>query len=214
VILAAYLKAFSSAVPEERKEECALLALAVIAASGAMQMAYGEDRGVLREGYYANYARYRPEFARTLSAWMDFCVAYRELLRGPGVGDQGFRLMGGPNEAVRVDGPPISLDYEPGCVGVALSEGPGIRVVSFLNLTGQADDCWSEPKSPCARSPAAHVQWLVPSGADAVYTASPDDGLEARSVEWSYAPHSQGKTVEFDLPPTLRWRLAWILAKD
>lgn len=221
VVLAAYLRAYATSCPEEEKEESALLALAVIHASGATQLAYGEEDGVLREGYYVNHAKYRSSFAPTLRAWMDFCVAYRELLVDGRLEDQGFRLWGGPNEGVSVEsaesGSPllVSLEYEAGKAGIALLERPGFRVLSLVNLMGQSDELWSEPKRAQRPTPPVRVRWLLPGRPKAVWTASPDEsGGRGLELAWRLSPHPQGLAVEFELPETGRWRLAWIEVEE
>ncbi len=123
VVLAAYLKAFLE--PDQARAERAFrLCWAAIHASGGTQLVLGENRAVLRDSYYANYAPLRAEFLPVVQKYCDFIVRYGELtLENTGV-DISRTASDGINEDVRFTGGGLRFLHRcPG--GYRLDHSPG-----------------------------------------------------------------------------------------
>ena len=56
------------------------LAWAVISASSGTQLVLGENRSLLRDSYYVNYAHLRESFLPIVQRNCDFLVRYKDLL--------------------------------------------------------------------------------------------------------------------------------------
>ncbi len=162
VILAAYLSPFADPAEETlpRAEAAALLATAVIAASGGSHLLLGERDGILCNPYYPEYARLRPAFARRMRAYYDFLVRYEELLVAPDLQDrrveqdrdgQGFARYSNRNEdreSYSLQGVPWSTQAEAGKVWLIARYRPGYRIVHLINLADQSEVAWNAPRTP------------------------------------------------------------------
>jgi dextranase len=215
-ILAAYIRPFKDPlVGEAERENSALLARAVISANGGDHLLLGEQSGILRVPYYADYARCRESFAPVLADWQDFLVRYRDLLFAHELEDVSKTWMGGINEEIRASGVPTSIDYRAGTIGLSASRGPRGLTVNLVNLLGLPDSRWNEPKPDPAQEGELTFDILLPGAASAGFRASPDDdGGEERPVALERAAHPQGTAVRCRLPVPRRWSLLHIPYRD
>jgi dextranase len=157
VILAAYISPFLEATDEtvEQAEAAALLATAVISASGGSHLLLGESDGVLCDPYYPKYATMRPAFARKMKAWYDFIVRYEELMVAPDVVDEAItnyelRITNGLIAAEDYTIPPVELsdEAEPGKLWAIARRKPGYTIVHLVNLTNQVGIEWNALRTP------------------------------------------------------------------
>jgi dextranase len=215
-ILAAYIRPFKDPlVGEAERENSALLARAVISANGGDHLLLGERSGILRVPYYADYARCRESFAAVLADWQDFIVRYRDLLFASELEDVTKTWMGGINEEIRASGPPTSIDYRAGTIGLSASRGPLGLTISLVNLLGLTDSRWNEPKPDPAPAGELTFDILLPGAAPAGFRASPDEeGGEERPVALEKVAHSQGTALRCRVPCPKRWSLLHIPYKD
>ncbi|MGA7732220.1 MAG: glycoside hydrolase family 66 protein [Chloroflexia bacterium] len=154
VILAAYLSPFLDESDEtiEGAEAAALLATAVISASGGFHLLLGEQDGVLCDPYYPKYATMRPSFAARMRAYYDFLVRYEELFIAPDIEDWEVALGGedGDERSRGISSRPgvlLSREARAETMWVITRSKPGYRVVHLINLTGQHDVLWNAPHS-------------------------------------------------------------------
>jgi dextranase len=211
-VLAAYVHPYKDPLAgEEERENAALLARAVISANGGDHFMLGERDGILRVPYYPDYARCRGSFAAELEAWQDFIVRYRDLLFDPGLEDVSRTWAGGINEEIRAWGPPISIDYRAGTVGLSATRGPGGLTVNLVNLRRLSDARWNEPKPDQVAAEDLTFEVLLPGAASHGFWASPDsEGGDEHPTALEKAEHPQGTAVRCTIPGPRRWSLLHI----
>jgi dextranase len=141
VILAAYLSPFADAdaTTLPNAEAAALLATAVIAASGGSHLLLGENDGILCDPYYPKYATLRPAFARRMRAYYDFLVRYEDLLIAPDLADWDAQLT--------LADARLSTAPTPGALWAIARQKPGFRIVHLVNLVDQDDLAWNTPRT-------------------------------------------------------------------
>ena len=105
VILAAYPGLLTKTDNLDKAAAGLALLAAVTLASGAWPLLVGEGNRVLTSGYYPEHAA-PPELARrALTAVLDAGVAWRELIRGPGIGHVADAFIDGQDGEFNLDRP-------------------------------------------------------------------------------------------------------------
>lgn len=176
VILAAYLAPFRLE-PEERMDRAyvsALLLSAIIFSHGANHLLLGEERGVLTQGYYADYSIASEPFIREIRNYYDFMVRYLHVLYAPSLRDVSMTHVEGDNLEYVFQGAPFSTYGEPGKVWTVVRENDNLKLISFINLTNNEEDYWNAGKNrPLPQGPVT-VRILMDREAKSVFAASPD----------------------------------------
>jgi dextranase len=211
-ILAAYVLPYKDpAAGDDGRENAALLARAVISANGGDHFALGERGAILRVPYYADYARYRASFGARLRDWQDFIVRYRDLLFDPALEDVSRTWIGGINEEIRVSGPPVSVDYRAGTVGLSATRGAAGLTISFVNLCHVANSLWNEAKPDQAPAEDLAVDVLLPGAGAGGFWASPDaEGGDERGLSFERIDHPQGTALRCVVPGPRLWSILHI----
>lgn len=179
VILAAYLAPFRLE-PEgeiDRANVSALLLSAVIFSHGANHLLLGEERGVLTQGYYADYSVASEPFMREIRNYYDFMVRYLHVLYAPALRDVSMTHVEGDNLEYVFEGAAFTTYGEPGKVWTVVRESRDWKVVSFINLTNNEEDYWNAGKNRPHPQGPVRVRILVDREAKSVFTASPDSGM-------------------------------------
>ena len=215
VILAAYLKAFQTA-DMPAAERSFRLAWAVISASGGTQLVLGEDRSLLRDSYYVNYARLRESFLSTVQRCCDFLVRYKDLLyNDPGM-DISKTASGGINEDVRFfsDGCTFSTDGQTDTVWTILRESRERLTLHLVNLTGN-NALWNEGKREPVPAAGISAAIRLDRPVRGIYCASPDDEtLAAQSLPYTAEQTEAGCIYTVKLPDVRYWTAVWVQLED
>ena len=213
VILAAYLPPFRT---EERRQamNAARLLTAAIVSHGATHLLLGENRAVLTQGYYSDYARLEEADAGLLRRYYDFLVRYLELFCDDGLQTVSMTHTGWDNDEYRCLNAPASAWGEAGKLWMIARERKERKLLAFVNLCGCGDDRWDRGNPTPAVQRGVRVQVQVDFPATGVYTASPDGpSLEAQTVPYTVQTGAKGCFVAFELPAVEVWRIVWIEMK-
>lgn len=211
VILAAYIKPFQG--PDTAAAERALrLAWAAISASGGTQLVFGEGKGALRDSYYVNYARLRPDFGPVAQKYCDFLVRYADLMYNDRGTDVSKTASGGINEDVRLAHERYSFapDGRGDSVWTVLRESADRLTMHLINLVGN-NAAWNEGKNEPRVVDDIQVRLRLDRPVSGVYCASPDDvSLCAQALPFSYEVTEQGRVYSFRLSGLRYWKSVWI----
>lgn len=165
VVIAAYisvLRTFEGEADRRRGAvEAAVLLTSVIAAAGAYHHVLAERDRVIVEGYYPEARRLRTAERRELRAAWAFTARYVHLLSDPG-------LAAEPTDATAVElvdaaGRPITVSFEPraGTVWIRATRGrDGTRMLQLVDLLGQDDDRWDDPRQAAERRSGWRLRWV------------------------------------------------------
>ena len=213
VILAAYLPPFRT---EERRQamNAARLLTAAIVSHGATHLLLGENRAVLTQGYYSDYARLEEADAGLLRRYYDFLVRYLELFCDGELETVSMTHTGWDNDEYRCLNAPASAWGEAGKLWMIARERKERKLLAFVNLCGCGDDRWDRGKPTPAVRRGVRVQVQVGFPATGGYTASADGpGLGAQTVPYTVQTGAKGCFVAFELPAVEVWRIVWIEMK-
>lgn len=206
VILAAYLKAFQGE-DMDAAERSVRLAWAVISASCGTQLVLGENRSLLRDSYYVNFAHLREIFLPIVQRNCVFLVRYKDLLyNDPGM-DIGKTASGGINEDIRFfsDACTFCTDGQADTVWALLRESRDRLTLHLINLTGN-NAMWNEGKwepTPAAGISAA-IRLDRPVRGN--YCVSPDsEYLEAQVPPYTAEQTENGCIYTVKLPDVRCW---------
>jgi len=215
VVLAAYMKPFQNAKAEielARAEHAFRLANAVIMASGGFQLVHGEEKGLLCDSYYANYAKLRPDFCETAVRYADFLVRYAPLLYDDGGMDVTMTASGGINEDVvaSADGVSFSSDGRADAVWLILRESKSRVALHLLNLTGN-DANWNAGKREPKPIGNICVRLRLDTDVKGAYTATPDgESLCAEPLAFRTERTANGRIQTLILPKLQYYSIVWI----
>lgn len=215
VVLAAYMKPFQNASDQDSTamaEHAFCLANAVILASGGIQLVHGEEKSLLCDSYYVNYAAIRPEFCQTVVRYADFLVRYAQLLYDDRGYDVSMTAGGGINEDIvaTADDVRFSADGRAGTVWMLLRESSNRLVIHLVNLTGN-DALWNTPKHKPQTVRDIHLTLRLDVAIKGVYYASPDrQSLRAERLVYQTRGSAYGRIQEITLPELLYFSTIWI----
>lgn len=196
VIIAAYPAPFRTESPEEAIE-CQLLLSFVIAMYGATQLFLGENRGVITQGYYADYSRISKEQFESLRAYQDFFVRYEEIFLDRTLMDVSMTHQAWDNHEYMFE-PEGSADGEGNTLWFHIRQNKTRKIVCVVNLLGN-NDLWNEGK---CRPPKCEITCTIqvlrqPSK---VYYASPDQKHgELVPIGFRWVQTDQGDAIRFQL---------------
>ena len=203
VVVAAYAAALRDVTPGDPRRdgafEATLLLGSIIIAAGAYHHTIAEGGRLLVEGYYPAAVPMRAAERRGLRALWTFSARYLHLLsdRGRVPADlAGLLIRDHEGHIVRTAERPVA-----GAIWVTASQlTDGRRVLHVVDLRGQTDDAWDEPKVPARTVSGFELEW--PGLRDPI-ASSPwsrrGDCLRLRS------PSAAGAT--WRLPTFRRWLL-------
>lgn len=176
VILAAYLTPFRVEGKEtlSRAHHAALLLTAVIASNGGYHLLLGEKGGVLTQAYYADYSVMDECFMRSIRTYYDFFIRYANLFYDDELRDVSMTHLKGDNLEYQLENVSYSTYGEPNKVWAIVKEKPGVKAISLINLTGNADDRWNEGKEAPELVKDISVKIQVEEPVRNIFVASPD----------------------------------------
>jgi len=208
VILAAYLAPFRLEPAEhvDRANVSALLLSAIIFSHGANHLLLGEERGVLTQGYYADYSVASESFIREIRNYYDFMVRYLHVLYAPALRDVSMTHMEGDNLEYVFEGASFTTYGEAGKVWTVVRENESFKLISFINLTNNEEDYWNAGKNRPTPQGQVTVRILMDQEAKSVFIASPDSGMgEPQELTTVYEEGSRGKTLVVTVPELHIW---------
>ncbi|HEX7003659.1 MAG TPA: glycoside hydrolase family 66 protein [Trueperaceae bacterium] len=180
VILAAYLEPFREEC--EGAEHSALLTTAVIASAGGFHLLLGEGTGVLRDPYYANHGRMRPEFSRIMRRYYDHTAACHHYLFADSLQNVAGSFASGVNEEIALEGAPFSVGPESGAIWLNVRQRGSQFVINLVNLAGAENSLWNVPKERPRRLEDLTLLLSNHFDLEKVVWSSPDDGEAAREL--------------------------------
>jgi dextranase len=176
VVIAAYQSVYTSA-PAQVADLATSFTMATLFSHGATQLLAGEGDRVLVDPYYVRNHPVEPTTAELLRRWYDFLVENDELLVDPGIVDVTGAWSGGYNDALEVsfEGTAVSDEAISGTVWRRVTQAGRLLIVHLINLAGQVDSEWDEPRRPIPSIGAGTLR-VRRAGAAAprILTADPD----------------------------------------
>jgi len=211
VVLASYLKPFD--LNDVKKAMWSWrLTWATICASGGTQLILGENKGILKDSYYVNYAHIDDESNKIVQRYCDFLVRYGRLLYL----DKGIDITKTTtcriNEDIcfGIDKNGISTDAKPDTVWVQIKESEKRISMNLINISGN-DNKWNEIKSEPETKRNIEVKIRLDRKIKGIYTASPDDdSIKPVSLDYSYDVTSSGRIYKTYINELICWRCIWI----
>lgn len=200
----------------DRAEAALRLTWAVISASGGTQLVFGENRAVLRDSYYANYAPLRHSFLPTVQRYCDFLVRCAELLYDDKGSDISRTATGGINEDVCFfsEDCRFSVDAKADTVWTILRQSPRRLTVNLINLCGN-DNQWNAPKERPRELRGIRISLRLDRKLKGIYAASPDgESLQAVPLASTYESTAQGRIYTAELPTLTYWTALWAEVED
>ncbi|MCK9524600.1 MAG: glycoside hydrolase family 66 protein [Limnochordia bacterium] len=223
VILAAYLAAFQakSEFSQREAEVGALLTMAVIFASGAYHLLFGENKRVLTEGYYPNNGGMSDVFVQEVRGYYDFIVRYRELLFSADLVDLSLTHTGGYSKEIgrdnefefAADGVVFSPHGDLDTVWTIVKENSDHVVINLINLLGVEDGCWNAGKKATPQPvEKIRVRALIPEGVAGVHYASPScNHGQLQELEAKRVKSTNGHMFEVELPRLDLWGMVYFV---
>lgn len=208
VILAAYLSQFADDEATASAAEALLLATAF--SHGATVLLHGEERAVLTDPYYVRHAEVRDTTRELTRRYYDFAVRYGDLLFGPTAVDVTRTHIAPETQEVTVTAPVrVATDCVAGALWTRVIRGAHGLLVSLVDLSGQTDVLWKEPKRPSRPLTGVRVQVerVAPS---TIHFASPESCPSLQLLE----PERAGRHDIVTLPPFSTWALVWIREEE
>jgi dextranase len=201
VIMAAYLAPFRTAPGTNDALNAALLLISSLAALGAQHLLFGEEQGVLTQGYYVDFSTIAPGALPRLAACCDFLVRHSEVLFDAGLRDVTATHLGGDFPAYTLAGASISCWAQPETVWPIIRESRQRKTVSLVNLTGNASDLWNEGKAEPTPRGGLELEIAVHGPVAQVWWASPDeDAGRPQRLESSLRHSTDGAWLHVRLP--------------
>lgn len=196
VILAAYLSPFATAdeTTLPQAETAALLATAVIAASGGSHLLLGERDGILCDPYYPKYATLRPAFVPQMHAYYDFLVRYEEWLIAPDVSDW--------EAECGITGTRVSTQPEAGVIWAITRQKPGYRIIHLINLIDQDSTDWNALRTPPTPLPALELTLADIPPTQHALLLTPDTAL-GRPTPLTI--NGEGRSIRLQVPGLYVW---------
>jgi dextranase len=210
VILAAYLKPFYDKADDTRgnAEAAALILTAVIASNGGYHLLLGEKEGILTQGYYVEYARYKGDFIRTIRNYYDFIVRYSNIFFDNGLEDVSMTHADADNREYVFQNFQYSTYGEPGKVWVVIREKPERKTISFINLSGNGDDFWNKGKNWPDKISNLCVEIQVERDIKSLFLATPDSEMgRAQEPEYCVIEGERGKTLVVNIKELSIWSI-------
>lgn len=208
VILAAYLAPFrlEAEANIDRAHVSALLLSAIIFSHGANHLLLGENGGILTQGYYVDYSVSGDAFLREIRNYYDFMVRYLHVLYDPSLREVSMTHVEGDNlEYVFANGP-FSVYGEPDKVWTVVRENERYKLISFINLTNNAEDYWNAGKNRPETQRRIEVRILMDHEAKSVFLASPDVNMgRPLDLDAVYEDDPRGRTLVVTIPVLHIW---------
>jgi dextranase len=175
-------------------------------------LVHGEEKSLLCDSYYANYAAIRPSFCQTVVRYADFLVRYAQLLYDDRGYDVSMTAGGGINEDVvaSADHVVFSADGRAGTVWMMLRESGNRLVIHLINLTGN-DALWNTPKHEPQTVRDIRLTLRLDARITGAFSASPDvESLQAVSLPVETRSSAYGRIQELTLPELHYFSTIWI----
>lgn len=215
VVLAAYMKPFGLE-DQDSAFRALRLCWAAICASGGTQLVFGEKHAVLRDSYYARYAKLRLDMLPIVQKYCDFLVRYADLMYDDDGIDVSRTSSGGINEDVSFHGQgyAFSVEAKSDAIWTILRESDAHLTVHLINLRGN-NDRWNEPKASPSIAESIQMCLRLDRPLRGIYCASPDSpSLSAVTLPFRWESTAEGRMYTVDLPPLEYWCTVWVEIED
>ncbi|UKA63484.1 glycoside hydrolase family 66 protein [Arthrobacter sp. FW306-04-A] len=208
VVIAAYQHVYDTA-DQQAADRAAALTMATLFSHGATQLLAGEGDRVLVDPYYVRNHSINQETAAFLARWYDFLVEHDELTMDPAICDVTGSYAGTYNDDLDISyqAAAVTDRPEPGAVWRRVTSVPGGFAIHMINLLGQTDTEWDEPRA-VPHSPGGgrlrirRTRGTVPR----IRYADPDG--QARLVD--VPVELDGDYATAILPPPHLWQLVYV----
>ncbi|CAN5545194.1 glycoside hydrolase family 66 protein [soil metagenome] len=209
VVIAAYQHVYSTARVEQA-DLAASFTMATLFSHGASHLFAGEGDRILVDPYYVHSHRASGSTLALLTRWYNFAVEHDELLMDDGIAEVGGAWLGGYNDALAVEYPDVTVTSHPsaGSVWCRVTDTGSRLVVHLVNLVGQVDTCWDEPREPVWSTGLAtlRVRRVRPDGLPRVSVADPDRQPRLRDI----GVRVDGDFIVAELPEPHVWQMVSI----
>ena len=209
VVLAAYQHVYDRA-PAAQADLATALTMATLYSHGATQLLAGEADRLLCDPYYVRNHVVEPGTAALLKRWYDFLVAHDELLMPPELTEVTHSHVGAYNGELDVTfaDAEVSETAIAGNVWRRVVRAGDRLVVHLINLVGQADTLWDEPRNPVRDPGPATLRFKRLLGrTPRVLVAEPDGPGRLTEV----ACESDGDYAIARLPPLRIWQVVLLV---
>jgi len=213
VVLAAY-PAFFRTEEAGRALNAQLVLMSAIAAHGATQLWFGEENAAITQGYYADYSALSESQEKLLRAYDDFFVRYEELFFDASLKDVSMTHFGWDNEEYRCLSP-ASVDGSGDKLWLILREGGGKKLISVVNLCGDAEDRWAKGREKAIVQ--RNVEFLVQvfGSVKTVFAASPDmDNGNATACPYEIRQGDKGPVLKLCLSQIEHFSMIYIETEE
>lgn len=230
VVLAAYQSVYAKH-PASEADAATRLTMATLFSHGATQLLAGEDGRLLVDPYYVRNHLPDASTLDRLARWYDFLVAAGDLLFADDQADITRSVVGDLNGELDVtsDGAPVSHEPRPGVIWRRVVQTPLGTVVHLINLTGQTDTGWDQPKAeiepvrglrlrlrqcqeglPLGLQSATRSPSCAQTPATRLHVADPE-----RSVAFASLPlRAEEGYLHAELPPLHAWQVLLVRHPD
>jgi dextranase len=186
--------------------------MATLFSHGATQLLAGEDGRLLVDPYYVRNHVATESTLHRLARWYDLLVAAGDLLFAHDQADITRSVVGGLNGELEVTAEaPVSHEARPGVIWRRVVQTPLGTVVHLINLTGQVETGWDQPKIDI--EPVRGLRLRLRQTGSAIprlHVADPE-----RSVTFAPLPlRAEDGYLYADLPPLHAWQLLLIRHTD
>lgn len=212
IAIAAYQHVYAKA-EQQAADRAAALTMATLFSHGATQLLAGEADRVLVDPYYVRNHAVNRETQRFLARWYDFLVEHDELLMDPSICDVTGSYVGSYNDDLDVsyEAAPVTESAVAGSVWRRVTSVPGGLVVHLINLMGQADTEWDEPRAlPESPGPGLLRVRLTRGTVPRIRYADPD--LQSRLVDVPVELHGNYATAVIPAPHL--WQVVYVTETD
>jgi dextranase len=210
VILAAYMEPFRKE-SMERAGYAAQLLLAFIISAGAYNLLFGEENGILTQGYYVDHSKMTVEQTETMRSYYDFMIRYMNLFYDDSMEEVTMTHAGWDNYEYAIEST-WSAYGEPDKISCILRQNATYKTITMINLCGQKEDYWNLGKNAPVRQNNITIRVHVDQKIKAVYLASPDkEGGRSIQLAYAYQNNNRGIFVEFIVPELECWNLIYLV---
>lgn len=209
VVLAAY-PAFFRTDETRRALNAQIVLMSAIHAHGATQLWFGEENAAITQGYYADYSRLSEEQERVLRLYDDFFVRYEELFFDDTLIDVSMTHFGWDNEEYLCS-VPASVDGRADTLWLVLRESPCRKLISMINLCGDATDHWADGREDAVSQHDVEFQVQVFGKVKKVYTASPDfDNGNANPCPYEVVQGERSEVLKLSIPQVHHFQIVYL----
>jgi dextranase len=208
VVFAAYQHVYDRA-DAAASDRATAFTMATLFSHGATQLLAGEAGRILVDPYYVRNHAAEPSTLDLLVRWYDFLVEHDALLMDPAIVDVTGSYAGDYNGDLDVSyaETPVTGEAIAGSVWRRITSTPHGLVVHLINLAGQVDTRWDEPRLE-PRSPGEGTLRFRPVLGRTPRVRVVDPDVQGRLTDLPV--HLDGAHAVVTLPPPNIWQVVHV----